>query len=106
MLMCALLVHIAHEIAGAARIRHSLRPLISEGEEFSAARAQRVARSRTHILEHRHCEERSDAAIHSSFVRRDGLLRRFAPRNDVERALVRLSSPLPSTHSTQTAAAR
>src|SRR4051812_11830461 len=27
MLMRALLVHIAHEIAGAARIRHSLRPL-------------------------------------------------------------------------------
>jgi hypothetical protein len=30
MLVCALLVHIAHETAGAARIRHSLRPLISE----------------------------------------------------------------------------
>jgi len=29
MLMRALLVHIAHEIAGAARIRHSLRPLFS-----------------------------------------------------------------------------
>jgi hypothetical protein len=28
--MRALLVHIAHEIAGAARIRHSLRPLNSE----------------------------------------------------------------------------
>jgi hypothetical protein len=28
------LVHIAHETAGAARIRHSLRPLISEGENF------------------------------------------------------------------------
>ena len=27
MLMRALLVHVAHEIAGAARIRHSLRPL-------------------------------------------------------------------------------
>ena len=30
MLMRALLVHVAHEIAGAARIRHSLRPLTSE----------------------------------------------------------------------------
>jgi hypothetical protein len=30
MLMRALLVHVAHEIAGAARIRHSLRPLIFE----------------------------------------------------------------------------
>src|SRR5437763_15691665 len=33
MLMRALLVHIAHETAGAARIRHSLRPLISRGRE-------------------------------------------------------------------------
>jgi hypothetical protein len=33
MLMRALLVHVAHEIAGAARIRHSLRPLISRGRE-------------------------------------------------------------------------
>src|SRR5881392_1634511 len=31
MLMRALSVHVAHEIAGAARIRHSLRPLIGEG---------------------------------------------------------------------------
>ena len=30
--MCMLLVHVAHEIAGAARIRHSLRPLNREGE--------------------------------------------------------------------------
>src|SRR5882724_3012585 len=35
MLMRALSVHVAHEIAGAARIRHSLRPLIGEGGEFS-----------------------------------------------------------------------
>ena len=34
MLVCALLVHIAHETAGAARIRPSLRPLISEGVIF------------------------------------------------------------------------
>jgi hypothetical protein len=34
MLMRALSVHIAHETAGAARTRHSLRPLISEGEEI------------------------------------------------------------------------
>jgi hypothetical protein len=31
-------------------------------------------------LERRHCEERSDEAIHSSFTRRDGLLR--CARND------------------------
>jgi hypothetical protein len=34
MLVCALFVHIAHETAGAARIRHSLRPLTIEGERF------------------------------------------------------------------------
>src|SRR5436190_2933624 len=40
---------IAHGIAGAARIRHSLRPLIREGEEISSkTRAHRAARSRTH----------------------------------------------------------
>src|SRR3979411_1361324 len=33
MLMRALLVHIAHETSGAARIRHSLRPLNSRGRE-------------------------------------------------------------------------
>src|SRR3979411_124415 len=47
MLMRALLVHVAHEIAGAARIRHSLRPLIGEGGEFICKpRAQCVARMR------------------------------------------------------------
>ena len=38
----------------------------------------------------RHCEERSDEAIHSFFMRRDGLLR-YA-RNDGREAV---SSPLP-----------
>jgi hypothetical protein len=33
MLMRALLVHIAHETAGAARTRHSLRPLYFRGRE-------------------------------------------------------------------------
>src|ERR1700688_2140547 len=36
------------------------------------------------LSQHRHCEERSDEAIHSFFLRQDGLLR-FA-RNDVERS--------------------
>src|SRR3954454_8218220 len=31
MLMCMFLVHVAHETAGAARIRHSLRPLNFRG---------------------------------------------------------------------------
>ena len=37
MLMRALLVHIAHETSGAARIRHSLRPLIGEGGNYLQA---------------------------------------------------------------------
>jgi hypothetical protein len=44
MLMRALFVHTAHETAGAARIRHSLRPPDIEGEEFSAKLGQIVPR--------------------------------------------------------------
>src|SRR5438552_1436627 len=43
-------VHDAHETAGAARIRHSLRPLIGEGGKFPAKlRAPCAARMRSHI---------------------------------------------------------
>src|SRR4051794_12896823 len=46
---CAfLLVHLAHETAGAARTRSSLRPLFW-GEWTYKTRAHRAARSRTHI---------------------------------------------------------
>jgi hypothetical protein len=44
MLMRALSVHIAHETAGAARIRHSLRPLTTEGEEFPANLGRNASR--------------------------------------------------------------
>src|SRR3979490_510986 len=44
MLMRALLVHIAHEIAGAARIRHSLRPLISRARRFLAKLGRNASR--------------------------------------------------------------
>jgi len=57
------------EIAGAARIRHSLRPLISEGGKFkSKPRAQSVARMQSRIWERRHCE-RSEA-IHLAVRRK------------------------------------
>src|SRR3979490_3200052 len=48
---CAhLFVHIAHETAGAARIRHSLRPLFSRGAKITAKpRADRAARTPMHI---------------------------------------------------------
>src|SRR5882724_7269930 len=50
MLMRALSVHIAHETAGAARTRHSLRPLYFRGGEVSRKpRALRAARSQTRI---------------------------------------------------------
>src|ERR1700712_3774752 len=46
----AFLALFAHEIAGAARIRHSLRPLSIEGETKAIARAFRAARMRIHIV--------------------------------------------------------
>src|SRR5207248_6516515 len=47
MLMRALLVHIAHEIAGAARIRHSLRPLnFGEGGKLLANLGRNASRDR------------------------------------------------------------
>src|SRR4029079_5397411 len=50
MLMRALFVHIAHETAGAARIRHSLRPLNRGGRKNSSkARAHRAARMRNYF---------------------------------------------------------
>src|SRR6478672_8307523 len=80
--MCALFLPIAHETAGAARIRHSLRPLNRGGRKNSSKpRAQRVARRRNCIR--RHCEERlrrSNPCHRKRRKRRDGLLR-FA-RND------------------------
>jgi hypothetical protein len=42
--MRALSVHTAHETAGAARIRHSLRPLNFEGEEFPANLGRNASR--------------------------------------------------------------
>jgi hypothetical protein len=46
MLVCALFVHIAHETAGAARTRSSLRPLTIEGEELPANLGRNASRDR------------------------------------------------------------
>ena len=71
----------AHEAAGAAGIRRSPRPLFLRAEVSSTPRTLRAARAKSYPkLYPRHCE-RSEA-IHSFFTPRDGLLRRFAPRND------------------------
>src|ERR1700716_2135624 len=59
MLVCVFLCMLAHEIAGAARTRSSLRPLISKGEDFqktSGASCHENAKSCLQ-LEYRHCEE-------------------------------------------------
>src|SRR6478752_5380058 len=49
MLMCALFLPIAHETAGAARIRHSLRPLFGEGERFFPQLGRSAPRERKSI---------------------------------------------------------
>jgi len=76
------LFYFAREATGAASARHSLRPLIIEGIVWQSSGALRREIAEAYVkFEPRHCEEQSDEAIHSSFARRDGLLR-FA-RNDV-----------------------
>ena len=49
MLVCALFVHLAHETAGAARTRSSLRPLFEEGQRNANLGRHRAARSRNYI---------------------------------------------------------
>ena len=69
MLMRALSVHIAHETSGAARTRHSLRPLTIEGEEIPAELGRIVPREREcvfAVIARSTCDE----AIHSYFVAR------------------------------------
>jgi hypothetical protein len=87
MLMRALSVHIAHEIAGAARTRSSLRPLCFEGANDMHHFGRIAPREREGVF-FRHCE-RSEA-IHLAARRKNGLLR-FA-RND-ERWVHRRKGP-------------
>src|SRR5438132_12881321 len=86
MLMRALLVHVAHVIAGAARIRHSLRPLTTRGRknnlQTSGAMRRENADShprRRQRIEYktqpRLCEERLRRSNPCRRKRRDGLLR-------------------------------
>jgi hypothetical protein len=57
------LFQFACEAAGATGTRLSLRPLFFEAKDFAKTRAHSAAGTGTY--EHRHCEERSDEAIHS-----------------------------------------
>jgi hypothetical protein len=70
--------------AGASGARHSLRPLIGgQGNFWQTSGASRREIAKLCLkLPRRHCEERSDEAIHSSFTRRYGLLR-FARNDDL-----------------------
>src|SRR5207237_1042784 len=60
MLMRALLVHIAHETAGAARTRSSLRPLFGEGGKFLANLGRISSREREAISASSRTSERSE----------------------------------------------
>ena len=62
---------------GCMGTRHSPRPLYFWASGSSTTRALSAPRDRENVSEfaRRHCEERSDEAIHSSFARRHGLLR-------------------------------
>src|SRR5256885_12662397 len=69
----ACLFYFACEAAGASSTRHSLRPLLGGLKEISS-HTSGAARGENADACPRHCEERSDEAIHSSLWR-DGLLR-------------------------------
>ena len=90
-LVCSL--HIAREAAGALGTRHSLRPLFIEGH--CLAKLGRLApRERVLMFEirkpslrangSRECapDDRLREVIHLAAQRKNGLLRRYAPRND------------------------
>jgi hypothetical protein len=79
MLVCFL--HFAREAAGASGARHSLRPLYSG--RMVHAQLGRIAPRDRGVTSRRHCEKRSDEAIHSSILGRQRGLLRFA-RNDVQ----------------------
>src|ERR1700681_3028080 len=98
MLVCVFSAHIARETAGAARIRLSLRPLLSRAEDFSTTRAYHAAGTRIRILApslratgSRECapDDRLREAIHCAAQRKYGLLR--CARNDVDKSV-----PLPA----------
>src|SRR5665213_2074763 len=75
-----LLMHIAHETAGAARTRSSLRPLVFEGERF-ACLGRSVSRE-CGTMPRRHCEEHLRRS-NPVFACGTGLLR-FARNDDLD----------------------
>ena len=88
MLVCALFVHIAHETAGAARTRSSLRPLFGEGKDFShSSGAMRRENAKLYLpsLRAQRRVRRSLGEGGSNLCgeeKRMGCFVAFAPRND------------------------
>jgi hypothetical protein len=90
MLVCApFCAHCTRDRGCSAHPAFPAPSVLEEGENLRKTRASRAARMRTHTLSlfemkirclTRHCE-RSEA-IHAATPRKNGLLRRFAPRND------------------------
>src|SRR5258708_16071225 len=79
---------IAHGLAGGARIRYSLRPLVSRGRENYLQTSGGMRRENAKVRFFRHCE-RSEA-IHAAARRKNGLLR--CARNDGEGAALLLQA--------------
>jgi len=66
MLVCAFYSILHTRPRGASAARHSLRPYFGEGGNLRAYLGRRASRDRGSVF-NRHCEERSDEAIHSFF---------------------------------------
>jgi hypothetical protein len=88
MLMRALSVHIAHETAGAARTRHSLRPLTIEGRELIADLGRNAPRDREGVSSVIASEAKQSISPHEE--RMDCFVA-YAPRNDGSGCLKRES---------------
>src|SRR3954453_13180169 len=106
MLVCVFSHRFAHETAGAARTRHSPRPLVKEGGKRKAKLGRIGPRDRElmsiSVIARSPCDDLSAVArrakaeaIHLAAKRKNGLPRRCAPRNDVV-GPVSASCPLPA----------
>jgi hypothetical protein len=81
MLVCISFVHGAHETAGAARIRHSLRPLIYLGARFpQSPGASRRGIAKSCLLSTRHARAKARSAS-SNKVTRASIEKDFSLRN-------------------------
>jgi hypothetical protein len=97
MLMRALSVHIAHETAGAARIRHSLRPLYLRGRRLLANLGRNAPRECGVVFAVIASEAKQSMSPHEE--RMDCFVAR-APRNDeVSESVQRLNPKFTASRS-------